>query len=92
VQEEVLVAALSSKEQRMAPGLTKRANLLRECSESIAVSALLDELVAQISAGLATYQVRCFHTMAMVRPSGRLLGWGGVGLKVAGARLVSAVK
>jgi hypothetical protein len=42
----------------MAPGLTKRTELLRECAEVIAAPGLLDELVAQISAGLATYQVR----------------------------------
>jgi hypothetical protein len=59
-QEELLMAILSSKEARMAPGLSKRDDLLRECSQALDAPALLDELVAQLSAGLTTYQVgRC---------------------------------
>lgn len=53
-QEALLIAALHSLKERQAPVQEQRARLVQECSEDAKV---LDEVVAQISAGLHTYQV-----------------------------------
>jgi len=42
--------------QQMAPGMQERNALLRRCTEGGGSAAEVNELVAQISAGLHTYQ------------------------------------